>query len=136
MQRAYELAQLDWHGANLIKTHATYQVTNVAEKMWIGLSAWYPPNHFNEMPATDFIARYINGRFDLRHALMEPGGPGSGGTMMRPMIAYGVLLDVQALILMTVRMIVNFSTLCSKIDLESWENRFREATAGYERAGH
>jgi hypothetical protein len=136
MQRAYELAMPEWNRANLIKAQATYQVIRVAEKLWIGLAAWYPPSHFGEMPAETFIFQYISGRFDLRHALMEPSGPRSGGTMMIPMVAYGVLLDVQALIVMTVRMMVSFSSLCSKIDLEAWQKRFRDATGSYEAAGH
>ena len=136
LQRAYELAQPEWNRANLVKAQATYQVINVAEKLWIGLAAWYRPNHFREMPADEFIFEYITERFNLRHALMEPGGLRSGGTMMIPMIAYGVLLDVQAIIVMTVRMMVNFSTLCSKIDIQKWEQRFHESTGSYEAAGH
>jgi hypothetical protein len=136
MQRAYDFAMPDWNRANMTKAQATYQVIRVAEKLWVGLAAWYPPNHFGEMPTEDFIFQYITDRFDLRHALMEPGGPRSGGTMMIPMIGYGVLLDVQALVVMTVRMMVGFSALCSKIDLESWQKRFRKATGSYESAGH
>jgi hypothetical protein len=136
MQRAYEFAMPEWNCANMVKAQATYQVIRVAEKLWIGLAAWYPPNHFGEKPADNYIFQYITGRFDLRHALMEPGGPRSGGTMMIPMVAYGVLLDTQALLLMTVRMMVTFSTLCSKVDLEAWEKRFQEATSAYEAAGH
>ncbi|MGZ5841350.1 MAG: hypothetical protein ACXWJ8_05365, partial [Xanthobacteraceae bacterium] len=86
--------------------------------------------------AEEFIFQYVTGRYDLRHALMEPGGPRSGGTMMIPMVAYGVLLDLQALIVLTVRIMVTFSALHSKIDLDSWQSRFREATSSYESAGH
>jgi hypothetical protein len=136
MQRAYELAMPEWNNANFVKAQATYQVIRVAEKLWIGLAGWYPTNHFGGEPAEEFIFKYIADRYALRHALMEPGGVRSGGTMMIPMIAYGVLLDVQTLILMTVRMMINFSSLCSKIDLDSWEKRFREATGAYEKAEH
>jgi hypothetical protein len=136
MQRAYVLAQPDWNGANLVKAQATYQVIRVAEKLWIGLTACYPTNHIGGVPAEEFTFHYITDRFDLRHALMEPGGERSGGTMVIPMVAYGVLLDVQALIVTTVRMMVGFSVLCSKIDLEDWQKRFREATNSYETAGH
>lgn len=136
MQRSYEIAMPDWSKANFIKAQATYQVIRVAEKLWIGLAAWYPPKHFGGMPAEEFIFQYIGGRYDLRHALMEPGGPRSGGTMMIPMIAYGVLLDVQALIVLTVRVMITFSLLHSKVDLEAWQKRFRDATGSYEAAGH
>jgi hypothetical protein len=136
MKRAYDFAMPDWNGANMTKAQATYQVIRVAEKLWTGLAAWYPPDHFGEMRAEEFIFQYITGRFTLRHALMEPGGPRSGGTMMIPMVAYGVLLDVQALVVMTVRMMVDFSSLCSKIDLDAWQKRFEAATGDYEAAGH
>jgi len=89
----------------MIVAQATCQVIDVAERLWLGLSSWYRPN------------QYITNRFSLRHALTEPEGVGAGGTMLRPMIAYGVLLDVQALIVLTVRMMVGFSSLASKIDL-------------------
>ena len=56
--------------------------------------------------------------------------------MMTPLIAYGVLLDVQTLILLTIRMMVEFSTLCSTVDMEGWEERFGEATGAYEKANH
>ena len=41
------------------------------------------------------------------------------------------LLDVQALIVLTVRMMVGFSTLASKIDLDAWQERFQKATSSY-----
>jgi hypothetical protein len=136
MQRAYGLAMPEWCKANFIKAQATYQVIRVAEKLWIGLAAWYPTDHFAGATGEEYIFKYISDRFALRHALMESGGVRTGGTMMIPMIAYGVLLDVQSLILMTVRMMVNFSTLCQKVDIEGWQKRFAEATEAYEKAGH
>jgi hypothetical protein len=136
MQKAYELAQPEWNRASFIKAQATYQVIRVAEKLWTGLAAWYPPNHFGEVPADEFVPQYIAERFSLRHALMEPGGPRSGGTMMIPLVAYGVLLDVQELIVLTVRMMVGFSILCTKVNLDTWQERFQKATSSYESAGH
>jgi hypothetical protein len=67
---------------------------------------------------------------------MEPSGPRSGGTLMIPLVAYGVLLDAQELIVLTVRMMVGFSTLCTKVNLDRWEERFQKATSSYESAGH
>ena len=101
----------------MIVAQATCQVIDVAERLWLGLSSWYRPNHFGGLDASNYIQQYITNRFSLRHALTEPEGVGAGGTMLRPMIAYGVLLDVQALIVLTVRMMVGFSSLASKIDL-------------------
>jgi hypothetical protein len=51
--------------------------------------------------------------------------------MMIPLIAYGVLLDVQEMIVLTVRMMVEFSPLASKVNLEAWRDRFKKATNSY-----
>jgi len=132
MERAYGLAQAEWKkGATASVTQATYQVTALAERLWVGLASWYRPNHFGETEPAKYVSEYISGRYNLRHALMEPNGPGTGGSMIRPMIAYGVLLDVQALIVLTVRMMVGFSELASKINLDDWQDRFRKATSSY-----
>jgi hypothetical protein len=132
MQRAYDLAQAEWDKqATFVVAQATYQVISVAERLWVGLSTRYPPGHFGGRDAAEFIGEYTTSRFELRHALMEPGGPGTGGRMMLPMIAYGVLLDVQALILLTVGLTLSFSTLHPRIDLEKWQERFEKATSGY-----
>jgi hypothetical protein len=79
MQRAYELGQPEWNGANLVRAPATYQAIRVAEKLWNGLAAWYSPNHFGGKAAEDYIFQHISDRFDLRHALMEPEGLRAGG---------------------------------------------------------
>jgi hypothetical protein len=132
MQKAYNFAQAEWNKGNTASvTQATYQVTALAERLWIGLSTWYRPNHFNDSDAEKYVSEYITERYNLRHALMEPEGPGTGGSMMRPMIAYGVLLDVQQLIVLIVRMMVGFSELATKINLDEWEKRFSDATNSY-----
>lgn len=132
MQRAYDLAQKEWEkGATNVVAQATYAVINIAERLWLGLSTWYKPNHFGEQASSEYISQYIASRYELRHALMEPNGLGTGGSMMRPMIAYGVLLDTQTLIVLTVRIMVTFSPLASKIDLDQWQERFGKATSSY-----
>ena len=55
MQRAYELAMPEWGKANMTKAQATYRVIRVAEKLWIGLAAWYPTNHFAGAPGEEFV---------------------------------------------------------------------------------
>jgi hypothetical protein len=64
-------------------------------------------------------------------AAAEPGGPRTGGTMMRPLVAYGVLLDVQDVLVLTIRMMVEFTEPEHHIDLEKWKERFAAATNSY-----
>ncbi len=130
--KAYELAQVEWaKGATNIVAQATYQVTNVSERLWTGLSAWYPPGHFGGKEATEFISEYVAKRYELRHALLEPGGLGTGGSMMRPLVAYGVLLDLQELIILTVRMMLTGAEVDTGISIDEWIKRFKAATSSY-----
>jgi hypothetical protein len=131
MKRAYAFAQPDWNtGATNVVAQATYQLVHVAERLWIGLSAWYPPNQFNNKSAPQYIDDYIASRYDLRYALMEPNGPRTSGTMIRPMVAYGVLRDIQELIALTVRLMLLFNHN-ARIDIEEWNKRFAESISSY-----
>ena len=132
MKTAYELAQVEWDkGATNIVTQATYQVIDVVARIWVQLSAWYPPNHFGTTPAQQYFDKFIASRFEFRYALMEPEGPGTRGTMIRPMVAYGALLDAQAELLLTVRLLFLFRETENRFDLKDWENRFGRAVSGY-----
>jgi hypothetical protein len=96
------------NGATNVVAQATYRVIRVVERLWVGLSAWFPPRHFGNKDAAEYVSEYIAQRYELRYALLEPDGPGTGGTIMRPMAAYGVLLDVQDTISLTVEKMLTF----------------------------
>ena len=128
MKKAYEFAKPEWDkGATSVVTQATYQVIRVAERLWLGLSAWYPPNHFGNKGAAEYFSTYIDKRYELRRALMEPEGPRTGGTMMMP-CRHGVLLDVQDTMVLTVRMMLTFLRPHTGIDIDEWTRRFTAAT--------
>jgi hypothetical protein len=129
MKKAHELAKPDWdNGATNVVAQATYRVIRVAERLWVGLSAWFPPKHFGNKDAAEYVSEYIEQRYELRYALLEPDGPGTGGTMMRPMAAYGVLLDVQDTISLTVEKMLTFLAPNSHIDFEKWREKFVAGT--------
>jgi len=130
MKRAYDLARQERAKSsnNAVLKQTTYQITAVAERLWVGLSAWYPPSHFESKLPPDFIDEYLRQRYDLRHALMEPNGIGTGGTMMQSLVAYGVLMDLQELIILTVRMLLTFVHTDTGISIEDWVARFRATT--------
>jgi hypothetical protein len=131
MKKAYALAMAGWKtNATGLVVEATYNVIRVAERLWVGLSAWFPPKHFGNKDAGEYFGEYIAQRYELRYALVEPEGPGSGGSMMRPMVAYGVLLDVQDTIVLTVRLMLAFRPPVG-IDVERWEKKFAAAIDSY-----
>jgi hypothetical protein len=126
---AYDLVQPEWDkGVTSIVTQATYQVISVVEQMWVQLARWYPPNHFGQKPAAQFFSDFIASRFEFRYALIEPEGARTGGTMIRPMVAYGVLLDAVETILLTIELL--FISKAPDFNLEQWKKRWR---AAYER---
>jgi hypothetical protein len=132
LKTAYDLAQPDWDtGATGTVTHATYQVVDVVARVWVQLAACYPPNHFGK-PAAQYISEYVAGRIDLRYALIEPEGPRTRGTMVAPMVAHGVLLDVQELVVLTVRLLLLFHELSvspNQFEIEDWEKRMAKVTS-------
>ena len=129
LRKAYELAQPEWDkGLTSVAAQATYQIVSVAERLWVVLSACYPPHHFGGKEAEEFISEYIAKRYELHHALLEPEGPGTGGTMMRPVVANGVLEDLQDLIVSTVRAILTFVVDDVDVDIHDWTKRFKDAT--------
>jgi hypothetical protein len=132
MRKAYELAQSEWNiGATNKVAQATYQVIRIVERLWVGLATGYPPDHFGGKDAAEYVSDYIARRYELRYALMEPEGSRTGGSMMRPMAAYGVLLDVQDLLVLTVRMMVTSSTIEGRIELGKWQESFEKAVSSY-----
>jgi hypothetical protein len=131
MEKAYAFARQEWDkGATGVVTQATYQLVRVAERLWVGLSAWYPPNYFGNVPAAEYVSKYISARYELRNALIEPEGPRTAGTMIRPMVAYGVLLDMQELIKLTAQLMILFRNDI-RIDIDNWVKQFDRATSSY-----
>jgi hypothetical protein len=129
MKQAYALAMPEWNiGATNTVAQATYQVISVVEHIFVQLAHWYPPNHFGQKPAAEFFTNFIQSRFEFRFALLEPGGPSTGGSMIRSHVAYGVLLDAQNEVLLTVRMLCAFR---SKQFIDDWQVRWKEAIEGY-----
>jgi hypothetical protein len=54
-------------------------VLDVFAESWVRLVAWYPPKHFGNVRAEEYIAAFIAERNATNLALWEPDGPGSGG---------------------------------------------------------
>jgi len=62
------------------------------------LAAFYPINHFGDKPARLYFDEQILDRGRWHRAHMEPGDPGSGGTIIGPMVAARVAGDVEQMI--------------------------------------
>lgn len=132
LKAAYDLAKPEWNKGNTGSVSgATYDVIDVVEQTWVRfVNAAYPPNHFGK-PAAEYFSDFIASRFEFRRAAIEPDGPRSAGTMVVPMVAYGVLLDVQDELVLTIRLRLLFCPAESGFNALKWEERFKNATSGY-----
>ena len=97
----------------------SYDVIDVLEQILVHLASWYPANHFGDRPAKDYINALTASRFEWHRAHLEPEGPGSRGTMIRPMAAGNVMSDLER----TVAEMVS-SLTDERFDYRKWQSRW------------
>jgi hypothetical protein len=88
-----------------------------------------PAEPFGNKDAREFISEHLSRSYELHYALLEPDGPRTGGTGIRPLAAYDVLTDMQKMLVLTVRMMLTFLRPQTGVDIDEWKNRFTAATA-------
>jgi hypothetical protein len=81
----------------------TFAVADIAEQIWCHLASWFPPRHFGEQTAQEYISSYLASRYRWHLALAELNSPGSGGTIARLHAASGMMTDAEIAVVDTVR---------------------------------
>lgn len=102
-------------------------VTDVMEQVWGHLAAWFPPKHFGGLSANKYINDYLAARYAWHRALAEPGGFGTGGTIVRIEAAHGVMADAENMIVDTVRSLFQYN---DEFDFRDWLSKWNAAKAG------
>lgn len=93
----------DWDsGVTVRMVEGTLRVIQAVKDMWLRLAETYPKHHFGGRPAAEYIDDYVRQRSELHYAVLEPGGPGTGGTIVRVNAAAGVAADLNRLVVETV----------------------------------
>ncbi len=93
---AYAISRPRWDsGATLEMLQGTFDIIDVVTQMLVRLASWFPIEHFDNLPATEYFSRFVSSRFLWHRALAEPGGVGTGGTIVGPSAAAGVLSDIE-----------------------------------------
>jgi len=105
--------------------HGTQIVLDVLEQAWLRLSTWFPPNHFDDMPADKYFSNYIANRYAWNQALGEPGGLGNGGREAGIIAAGATLRDVEQAIVDTVQNLGAF--MLNDFDFDIWHARWKAA---------
>lgn len=93
---AYKRAHRGWDTGITSKMRiATAEVIDIFERVLNHLAAWYPPKHFNGQDAASYFNDFIATRYAFHRAILEPGGPGTGGTSVSVLTGGDVLTDVE-----------------------------------------
>lgn len=101
---------------------ASYDMIDFLQFAWLRLAEFYPRKHFDAADAYDYIATYIRTRFAFHWAKHEPGGPGTGGTIVGVLTGGDVIQDLENLIEDTMRSLFFDSQF---LDLDDWLQRWK-----------
>jgi hypothetical protein len=93
----YENAREGWvTGVTADMREASYDVIDFLEYVWLRLAEFYPPSHFGEKDARQYMRDFIRDRFTFHWAKHEPEGPGTGGTIVGVLTGGDVIADLAA----------------------------------------
>lgn len=120
---AYAKARKGWGGSTADMKHATYEVIEVVQRMWIRLANEFPERHFGGETAEQFLEAYVSQRYAWHYAIAEPQGPGTGGTIAGLRASRAVLRDLETMVVDTVDALrgLGYSQRARKIWLGYWE---------------
>ena len=102
-RKVYKDAHLLWDTGITVKMReGSYQVIEVLKGILLELAKCYPPFHFGA-DANTYFDEYIKSRFALAYKTLEPGGPGTGGTIVLVLAGGDVMNDLEKMIADMVR---------------------------------
>lgn len=85
-------------GINTKMVHATLDYIESLTSILVTLANYYSPKQFGNQTPQEFISEIIESRFRWYDAVVEPLGPGTGGTITLLLSAGGVAYDVEKMI--------------------------------------
>jgi len=113
-----ENAQEGWDtGVTSDMRDASYDVIDFLQFVWLRLAQFYPDNHWGKQTAEQYIRSYIQDRFSFHWSKHEPGGPGTGGTIVGVLTGGDVIADLEALVADTVTALFGYN---EDFDLDQW----------------
>lgn len=111
-------AQEGWDsGVTSDMREASYDVIDFLQFAWLRLAKFYPDNHWGTATAEQYICSYIQDRFSFHWSKHEPGGPGTGGTIVGVLTGGDVIADLEALVADTVTTLFSHN---EDFDLDQW----------------
>lgn len=124
-KEAYLKEKPRWEtGITMEMVMASDAVIDLLKKQWTALAEFYPPKHFDNKTADEYMQEYIQYRFRFHYSLYEMEGPGSGGTIVKVIAGNNVISDLEDMIAQTVLALVGYS---GEFDYETWKSRWDES---------
>lgn len=122
---AVALAQEAWDtGVTLQMNEATWDVVSVVADIWVRLARRYPADHFDGQEPRDFFDAHLRKRGEWHHLIAEPGGAGTGGTIVRIIAASGMLQEAERMVEETVEALWPYE---DNVGLDRWRKAWRAA---------
>jgi len=117
-------AQPRWDTGNTTDMRqGNYDVIDGLAQVWIRLTNGFPENHFGKRPAGEYISEFQALRFAWHRAVSEPGGVGTGGTIVGVLAGGGVMDDIVNAITETVQALGRWEGF----DTAEWTKNWIEA---------
>lgn len=108
-------------GVTIEMRKSTYDVVDFYEIIWLKLAEFYPAKHFGRGGAAAHIKAYIRERYKFHWAKHEPGGLGTGGTIVGVLTGRDVMQDLDRLIIETATAVVGYR---DDFDFTAWHARW------------
>ena len=95
---ARELAQQELDsGVTARMLNGSYQYIETLISVIDQFVQYYPPGHFGYDSLRGWLDEFITERFWWHHAVLEPSGRGTGGTVIGPIVAWQVATELESM---------------------------------------
>jgi len=125
---AYERCRPLWDsGVTANMMNGNYEVVDVMQQVLVNLAAWYPPQHFGNGDPAEYMSTMTASRFEWHRSQLEPGGAGTGGTIVGVMAGGDVISDLED---MVVEMVGSLTTDDDEFQFKSWLQSWETESEG------
>ncbi|MBD9405430.1 HNH endonuclease [Acidovorax sp. ACV02] len=116
-------AQPEWDsGVTSRMVAASYEYIDALQGILVTLAQYFSPQSFAGRSPQEFFADAIAARFRWHRAHSEPGGPGTGGTIVHVICVGNVTTDVERMIEELVTSLAGYK---ESFDGQGWTDRWR-----------
>ena len=109
-------------GVTSTMVQADYDCIDTLTGILVTLANYYSPKQFENQTPQEFFAEIIASRFRWHYTVVEPLGPGTGGTIIRILCAGSVRYDVEKMIEDMVFSLVGFD---DDFNCDEWKKSWR-----------